>query len=85
MTRRSRILVGLGALVVVLVAARLALPHLVKDFATFRQAMFDRITLLAPAWRERNPADLHVVKVTEANLTYVAIDAQGQPRLVPRP
>jgi acyl-CoA hydrolase len=25
-----------------------------------------------------------VVKVTEADLTYVAIDAQGQPRPVPR-
>jgi acyl-CoA hydrolase len=24
------------------------------------------------------------VKVTEANLTYVAIDAKGQPRTVPR-
>ena len=27
-------------------------------------------------------ADLKVVKVTEANLTYVAIDGQGQPRAV---
>ena len=32
---------------------------------------------------ERNPADLHVVKVTEANLTYVAIDGQGRPRPIP--
>ena len=32
---------------------------------------------------ERNPADLHVVKVTEANLTYVAIDANGRPRPLP--
>ena len=31
-----------------------------------------------------NPANLHVVKVTEADLTYVAIDGQGQPRPVPR-
>jgi acyl-CoA thioesterase YciA len=29
---------------------------------------------------ERNPADLRVVKVTEANLTYVAIDNSGRPR-----
>ena len=35
-------------------------------------------------YAERNPANLHVVKVTEADLTYVAIDAQGQPRPVPR-
>jgi acyl-CoA thioesterase YciA len=33
---------------------------------------------------ERNPAKLQVVKVTEADLTYVAIDADGQPRPVPR-
>jgi len=29
---------------------------------------------------ERNPANPHVVKVTEAQLTYVAIDRDGQPR-----
>ena len=29
---------------------------------------------------ERNPADPQVVKVTEANLTYVAIDGAGKPR-----
>ena len=34
-------------------------------------------------YAERNPAKLQVVKVTEADLTYVAIDAQGQPRPVP--
>jgi len=31
---------------------------------------------------ERNPSQPQVVKVTEADLTYVAIDAQGQPRPV---
>ena len=35
-------------------------------------------------YAERNPADLHVVKVTEANLTFVAIDGNGQPRLIPK-
>jgi acyl-CoA hydrolase len=35
-------------------------------------------------YAERNPANLQVVKVTEADLTYVAIDLQGQPRPVPR-
>ena len=34
-------------------------------------------------YAERNPADLYVVKVTEAKVTYVAIDRQGQPRLLP--
>jgi acyl-CoA thioesterase YciA len=42
------------------------------------------ITVHVQVYAERNPADLQVVKVTEANLTYVAIDSQGQPRTVPR-
>jgi acyl-CoA thioesterase YciA len=35
-------------------------------------------------YAERDPANLQVVKVTEADLTYVAIDGQGQPRAVLR-
>jgi len=42
------------------------------------------ISVHVEVYAERNPADLQVVKVTEADLTYVAIDAQGQPRTVPR-
>ncbi|HEX2539576.1 MAG TPA: acyl-CoA thioesterase [Caldimonas sp.] len=38
------------------------------------------ITVNIEVFAERNPADLHVVKVTEANVTYVAIDASGRPR-----
>jgi acyl-CoA thioesterase YciA len=41
------------------------------------------ITMHVEVYAERNPADLQVVKVTEANLTYVAIDPQGQPRRIP--
>jgi len=41
------------------------------------------ITVHVQVYAERNPADLQVVKVTEANLTYVAIDSQGQPRQLP--
>ena len=41
------------------------------------------ISVHVQVYAERNPANLHVVKVTEADLTYVAIDAQGQPRPVP--
>ncbi len=33
---------------------------------------------------ERRPSDPKVVKVTEATLTYVAIDRDGRPRPVPR-
>ena len=42
------------------------------------------ITVHVEVYAERNPANLQVVKVTEANLTYVAIDMQGQPRKVPK-
>ena len=43
------------------------------------------ITVTVECYAERNPADRHVVRVTEATLTYVATDAQRQPRPVPRP
>lgn len=43
------------------------------------------MTIHVEVWAERNPAAPVVVKVTEANLTFVAIDHQGQPRPVPRP
>ena len=42
------------------------------------------ITVNVEVYAERNPANLHVVKVTEANLTYVAIDREGKPRLIPK-
>ena len=41
------------------------------------------VTVNVEVYAERNPANLHVVKVTEANLTYVAIDREGQPRAIP--
>lgn len=42
------------------------------------------VTVHVEVYAERNPQDLCVVKVTEAKLTYVAIDALGQPRQIPR-
>ncbi len=42
------------------------------------------VTVHVEVLAERNPADVQVVKVTEANLTYVAIDRDGRPRPVPR-
>ena len=35
-------------------------------------------------YAERGRADTRVVKVTEATLTYVAIDGEGRPRPIPR-
>ena len=41
------------------------------------------ITVKVEVYAERFQAQGRFVKVTEANLTYVAIDEQGKPRLVP--
>jgi acyl-CoA thioesterase YciA len=41
------------------------------------------VTVNVAVYAERNPADPKVVKVTEANLTYVAIDREGNPRTLP--
>jgi acyl-CoA thioesterase YciA len=42
------------------------------------------ITVNVEVFAERRPADPKVVKVTEATLTYVAIDSTGRPRAVSR-
>ena len=42
------------------------------------------VTVRVEVYAERNPADLRVVKVTEANLTYVAVDRDGKPREIAR-
>jgi acyl-CoA thioesterase YciA len=62
-------------------------PVSVSDLLSF-YAKVERIgrtsvTVNVEVYAERDPANLHVVKVTEANLTYVAIDRGGKPRLIP--
>ena len=39
------------------------IDYLAKDYASFRQLMLDRMSVLAPAWRERNAADLGIALV----------------------
>ena len=41
------------------------------------------VSVHVAVYAERNPAELQIVKVTEADLTYVAIDTNGQPRPLP--
>lgn len=43
------------------------------------------VTVNVEVYAERNPADPQIVKVTEANVTYVAIDGKGQPRVIDSP
>ena len=57
---------------------------LVSFYARVLRVGNTSITVHVEVYAERNPANLQVVRVTEANLTYVAIDAQGKPRAVPR-
>jgi acyl-CoA thioesterase YciA len=42
------------------------------------------VTINVEVFAERQPSDPKVVKVTEATITYVAIDRDGRPRPVPR-
>ena len=42
------------------------------------------VTVHVEVYAERNPAAPQIVKVTDANLTYVAIDGQGKPREIPK-
>ena len=56
---------------------------LLSFYANVERVGRTSITVRVEVYAERNPADLKVVKVTEANLTYVAIDLNGQPRPLP--
>ena len=57
---------------------------LLSFYATIERIGNTSITVRVEVYAERNPADLQVVKVTEASLTYVAIDRDGKPRAVPK-
>ena len=46
-------------------------------------ALGTSMTVDVQVFSERNPANPEVVKVTEAQLTYVAIDDNGQKRPLP--
>lgn len=39
------------------------IDYLAKDYSSFRRLMLDRLSLLMPDWRERNPADLQIALV----------------------
>ena len=62
-------------------------PVLIGDLLSFFVELVrvgrTSITVQVEVFAERGPADLKVVKVTEATLTYVAIDRDGRPRPVP--
>jgi acyl-CoA thioesterase YciA len=61
-----------------------SIGDLLSFYATIERVGNTSITVRVEVYAERNPADVQVVKVTEANLTYVAIDRDGKPRQIPR-
>jgi acyl-CoA thioesterase YciA len=61
-----------------------SLGDLLSFYATVVRVGRTSITVHVEVYAERNPAALHVVKVTEAKLTYVALDSQGRSRPVPQ-
>ena len=54
--------------------------QLLSFYATVERIGTTSVTVHVEVYAERNPADPKTVKVTEANLTYVAIDRDGRPR-----
>ncbi|MEY8875523.1 MAG: acyl-CoA thioesterase [Leptothrix sp. (in: b-proteobacteria)] len=60
-----------------------SIGDLLSFYATVTRIGRTSITVHVEVYAERNPADPQVVKVTEANVTYVAIDAEGRSRPVP--
>ncbi len=53
-------------------------------YATVQRIGRTSITIQVEVYAERYDAQGHYMKVTEASLTYVAIDDQGRPRPIPR-
>jgi len=60
-----------------------SLGDLLSFYAKVTRVGTTSVSVHVEVYAERNPANLQVVKVTEADLTYVAIDAKGQPRPLP--
>ena len=66
-----------------------SIGDLLSFYAQIQRIGRTSVTVNVEVFAERDPVNTHVVKVTEASLTYVAIDDAGKPRVieldVPRP
>jgi acyl-CoA thioesterase YciA len=62
-----------------------SIGDLLSFYAHVERVGTTSITVRVEVYAERNPMNPIAVKVTEANLTFVAIDAQGKPRPIPKP
>ena len=61
-----------------------SLGDLLSFYAKVTRIGTTSVSVHVDVYAERNPANLHAVKVTEADVTYVAIDGEGRPRPLPR-
>lgn len=61
-----------------------SIGDLLSFYAKVSRVGTTSVTVHVEVYAERNPANPYVVKVTEANLTYVAIDKDGKPRVIPK-
>lgn len=57
----------------------------VSFYASIRRVGTTSVTVEVEVYAQRNPHDLVTVKVTEANLVYVAVGPDGRPRPLPQP
>ena len=57
-----------------------SIGDLLSFYATITRVGRTSITVHVEVMAERDPENPHIVKVTEANLTFVAIDREGKPR-----
>ena len=57
-----------------------SIGDLLSFYARVTRVGRSSISVNVVVWAERNPAAPELVRVTEASLTYVAIDEQGRPR-----
>ena len=89
------VLIGATAVIVVIAVATVAVnafvfkqPVQIGDvlslYADVVRIGHTSITVNVEVFAERGRSDARIVKVTEATLTYVAIDANGRPRSVPK-
>ena len=61
-----------------------SIGDLLSFYAKVERVGTSSITVHVEVYAERNPAALQVVKVTEARITYVAIDMEGKRRPIPK-
>lgn len=83
--RRSRGRVATVAVNSFVFKQPISVGDLVSLYAEIVRVGRTSITVNVEVYAERHPADPLIVKVTEATLTYVAIDEQGNKRVIPSP